>query len=216
MYDLVRGPLLWVSFIVFIGGSIVRLAYLAYLAKKKDHTVLTYANFKFGLRSIFHWLVPFGSTNMRLRPVFTIVSFLFHIGLIFTPIFLLAHNILWYQSWRISWWTIPDWLADIMTVVVILAGVYLFVRRRVCKEVRYVSSASDYILLTIAVGPFLTGFLAYHQWLPYKAMLTLHILCGEIMLMAIPFTRLDHMLFFWLTRFYMGSEFGGVRHVKDW
>ncbi len=216
MYDFVRGPLLWVAFIVFIGGSILRLAYLAYLAKKKDYTVLTYANFRAGFRSILHWIVPFGATNMRLRPVFTIVSFLFHICLILTPIFLLAHNVVWYQSWRISWWTFPDWLSDIMTVIVILAGIYLLVRRIVCKEVRYVTSASDYVLLAIAVMPFLTGFLAYHQWFPYKAMLTLHILSGEIMLMAIPFTRLDHMLFFWLTRFYMGSEFGAVRHVKDW
>jgi nitrate reductase gamma subunit len=44
----------------------------------------------------------------------------------------------------------------------------------------------------------------------------LHIISGEVMLVAIPFTRLSHMLFAPLTRAYMGSEFGGVRHAKDW
>jgi hypothetical protein len=44
----------------------------------------------------------------------------------------------------------------------------------------------------------------------------MHILSGEVMLAAIPFTRLSHMLFFPFTRGYMGSEFGGVRHAKDW
>jgi hypothetical protein len=44
----------------------------------------------------------------------------------------------------------------------------------------------------------------------------IHILSGEIMLVAIPFTRLSHMIFFAFTRGYMGSEFGAVRHAKDW
>jgi hypothetical protein len=36
------------------------------------------------------------------------------------------------------------------------------------------------------------------------------------MLAVIPFTRLVHMVFAPLTRAYMGSEFGGVRHAQDW
>ena len=32
----------------------------------------------------------------------------------------------------------------------------------------------------------------------------------------IPFTRIAHMLFFPVTRAYMGSEFGFVRGTKDW
>jgi nitrate reductase gamma subunit len=82
--------------------------------------------------------------------------------------------------------------------------------------VRYVTSASDYIILAIVAAPFITGFLAYYQWFGYQFFLNLHILTGEIMLVAIPFTRLSHMLFAPLTRAYMGSEFGGVRHAKDW
>jgi len=41
-------------------------------------------------------------------------------------------------------------------------------------------------------------------------------LSGEVMLAIIPFTKLSHMLFFPITRGYMGSEFGGVRQAKDW
>ena len=47
-------------------------------------------------------------------------------------------------------------------------------------------------------------------------MMIAHIVSGEIMLIAIPFTRLSHMIFSPLTRAYMGSEFGNVRHAKDW
>ena len=77
--------------------------------------------------------------------------------------------------------------------------------------------ASDYVLLATAASPFITGFLAFHQlFFDYKVIVTLHILFGEVILMAIPFTRLVHMLFFWLTRAHTGSEFGAVRHSRDY
>ena len=60
------------------------------------------------------------------------------------------------------------------------------------------------------------GLMAYHQWLSYPLMMCLHVLAGDIMLAAIPFTRLSHMLFSPFTRAYMGSEFGKVRHARDW
>jgi hypothetical protein len=47
-------------------------------------------------------------------------------------------------------------------------------------------------------------------------MMSLHVLAGDIMLAAIPFTRLSHMILSPFTRAYMGSEFGAVRHARDW
>jgi len=146
----------------------------------------------------------------------TVVSFAFHICLIVTPLFLLSHSLLWYQSWKISWWSLPEFVADIMTVIVIISCIFFLCRRFVLAEVQFVTFVSDYILLAIAFAPFITGFLAYHQWLPYKPMLIAHILSGQIMLIAIPFTRLSHMIFFFFTRAYMGSEFGAVRNSRDW
>lgn len=215
-YNFVKGPLVWISFSVFIGGSIYRVISLISLAKK-DKVVYPYMSLKYSVRSIFHWVIPFASTNWRKRPWITIITFSFHICLIFTPIFLLSHNILWYESWGIRWWTLPEGMADIMTLIVIFCAIFFFIRRLVSPEVRFVTFTSDYILLALAALPFITGFLAYHQlFFPYRPMLIVHILFGEIMLIAIPFTRLSHMFFFWLTRAYTGSDFGGVRHSKDW
>ena len=165
---------------------------------------------------MFHWLIPFNSVNWRLRPIITIVTFLFHIGIVFTPIFLVAHNVLIYESWGISWWTISEQLADIMTMIVIGSCIFFFLRRILAPEVRFVTFADDYIILAISFLPFITGFLAYHQWfLPNKTMVILHMLFGEIMLIAIPFTRLGHMFYFFLTRAFMGSDHG-FRHSRDW
>lgn len=215
MYEFVSGPLVWISFIVFIGGSIYRLVSMFKLADK-EKVIFPYMSLKYSLRSLIHWIIPFASTNMRRRPFMTMITFAFHICLVLAPVFLLSHNLLWYQSWKISWWTLPERTADIMTVIVIFAAIFFLIRRLVLPEVRFVTFLSDYVLLILAVAPFITGFFAYHQWLPYKTTLILHIISGEIMLIAIPFTRLSHMLYFVFTRAYMGSEFGAVRNSKDW
>ena len=216
LYNFVSGPLVWLAFIVFIGGCLYRLITLMVLVHKKEKFIYSYMSWKYSLRSIVRWSTPFATENMRRHPAMTIVAYVFHVCLILTPIFLLAHVTLVDESWDLSWWTLPDTLAAIMTLLVIGACVFFLVRRLVNPEVQYVTSASDYILLAIVAAPFITGFLVYYQWFGYQTLLILHILSGEIMLVAIPFTRLSHMLFAPLTRAYMGSEFGGVRHAKDW
>jgi nitrate reductase gamma subunit len=216
LYNFVRGPLAWVAFIIFIGGSLYRLISMLRLARKKDIWVYEYTSLWFTLRSILHWIVPFANINSRGRPIFTIVTFTFHICLLAVPIFLLAHIILWEESFNISWWSLPDAVADIMAVIVVACWGYFLWRRLTQPEAKFVTYARDYIILAIVAAPFITGFLAYHQWLGYKFWLILHILSGEIWLAAIPFTRLSHMLFFPLNRAYIGSEFGLVRHIQDY
>lgn len=216
LHNFVSGPLVWLAFIIFIGGSIYRLIRLISLVHKKEPFIYSYMSLKYSLRSILRWSTPFATENMRKHPALTIVAFAFHICLILTPIFLLAHVILVDESWNLSWWTLPDGAAEIMTLIVIAGCVFFLVRRLVSPEVQYVTSASDYIILAIVAAPFVTGMVAYYQWFGYQFFMILHILSGEIMLVAIPFTRLSHMWFAPLTRAYMGSEFGGIRHARDW
>ena len=216
LYIFISGPLAWVAFIIFIGGCLFRLISLIILVHRKEKFIYSYMSLKYSLRSILHWSTPFATENMRRHPLLTIVAFAFHICLLLTPIFLLAHVTLIDESWNMSWWTLPEGATQIMTLIVIAGCVFFLVRRIVSPEVHYVTYASDYIMLAIIAAPFVTGFIAYYQWFEYQIFMILHILSGEIMLVAIPFTRLSHMLFAPLTRAYMGSEFGGIRHARDW
>lgn len=215
MYEFVRGPLVWVAFVGLIGGVLFKLTSI-YREAKREKSVLPTLDARTGARSVLHWVVPFGSRNMRMHPVMTIVSFAFHACLLLTPLFVMGHAVLWEQSWGVSWWSLPPWLADVMTLVVIAGGVFFFLRRLVAPEVRRVSALSDFMLVLLVVSPFVTGFLAHMQWLPYRPMLILHIVTGVLWLLAIPFTRLSHMIWFVLSRSYMGSEFGKVRNARDW
>jgi len=215
LYKFLRGPMCWVAFILFFVGSIYKIIrYTKELSQEK--VVFVYVKPQYALKSYFHWFLPFGTRNWRLHPYMNLFTFLFHISLIFVPIFLSAHNLLIYESWGISWWTIPDKLADIATIIVIISCIFFLGRRIFIKEVNYVTYLSDYFILAIVFFTFLTGFLAYHQVYTYKIFLNLHILFGEIMLISIPFTRLFHIWSFFFTRGYIASEFGYVRKVKDW
>ncbi len=215
MYTFVSIWLVWIAFLVFFGGLTYRFVTLLAQAKK-DKVIFPYMSLKYGLRSLVHWIVPFASKNMRMRYEMTIVTFAFHLCLVLTPIFLTAHVVMITFSWGVSWPMLSEIAADGLTIVVILASVFFLIRRLMLPEVRFVTYPSDYLLLLVAVAPFITGFIAHYQWLDYDTSVMVHMICGAIMLIVIPFTRLSHMLFFPFTRAYMGCEFGAVRNAKDW
>jgi len=216
LYSFMSGPLLKFAFIVFICGILYRILQLFYRVFQKESFILSFMSLRFSLRSILHWGTPFASVLMKNHPYLTMVTFIFHIGIFLVPIFLMSHIVLWDESINICWWALPDLFADIMTLSVIGSCMFFLIRRLSLPEVRYITSISDFLLLSITASPFITGFYAFHQWPGYSYAMILHILSGEVLIIAIPFTRLRHMILGIFTRAYMGSEFGGVRHAKDW
>jgi nitrate reductase gamma subunit len=145
-----------------------------------------------------------------------IVTLVFHGCLILAPIFLLGHNMLLDQSWGLSLWSLPESFTDGLTITVLICALFFLMRRLFLARVRAITSLYDYFVLLIAVAPFFTGFLAYHQWFDYRIVMILHILAGELMLITIPFTKSGHMLFFFLYRFFIGSEYSFTRGSRTW
>jgi len=215
MYEFARGPLVWLAFLVLILGGGYRIYWLISYSRK-DKVVHPYMTLKHSFRSLFHFSVPFGARVMRLRPFFTVLSFLFHICLIVTPIFVLGHTLLWRESWGIQLWSLPGGLATLMAAYVVFCVVFFTLRRMGDPVVRYVTTWKDYFVLAVVVAPFVTGLLAHYQVFDYRVMIVLHIFTGALWLAVIPFTRIVHMLFYPFTRSYMGCEFGYVRGSRDW
>ena len=212
MYAFVTGPLAWLAFTIFFVGVTVRVVlYIKGLSWQLDRVAYRHHRvygIRGALRSIFYWLVPFGTRSWRYYPGFTVIVFVFHVGLLLTPVFLLGHNILLTERWGFSLPALPEALADVMTLGVIVAAVFIVLRRIALPEVRILTKPYDLLVLAIAVAPFLTGFLAYHHIGNYRFWLILHILCGEIMLAAIPFTKLSHFVLFFASRAQLGMDYG--------
>jgi nitrate reductase gamma subunit len=216
LYDLLTGPLLWITFIIFIGGMLCRLAHLYFLSRKKDRVIYNHISMSWGMKSIVHWILPWASASMRNQPVFTFMVFVFHLTLLGVPLFLDAHNVLWDEAFGFSLWSIPDTAADVMTIILIASVFFLFIRRIRRPEVRILTTAWDYILLIMTATPFITGFFAYHQWGDYESFLILHVLSAQVLLILIPFTKLSHMILFFFTRAFIGFEMGGRRGARSW
>lgn len=218
MYDLVRGPLVWVAFIVFIFGTIFQIMRFYQLSRKlgKASVILKPQKKKEeaaqepseppSIDSFKIWLKGVKLTILGISPITITVSTLFHVCLLVTPLFVLGHNDLLDLSWNISLFSFSETVTDIMTIIFLLCALYFLLRRIFLRRLRAISSCYDYVVLLIAIMPFLTGFLAYHHIYDYQTVMILHMLSGELMLMAIPFTKLIHMIYFFLNRFIIINE----------
>jgi len=219
MSDFIRGQFVSIAFIIFILGLIFQLIQFFRLTKKKEW-LYPPLDIKREKKTIGKWaafcLASLNGTLWKTDPLITVVTSVFHVFLILVPIFLLGHNILLDQSWGVSLWSLPESITDILTLAFLICAVFFLGRRLFLSRVRAITTLYDYVILLIAAAPFLTGYIAYHQWFNYETVITLHILAGEVMLISIPFTKLGHMLFFFLYRFLIGNEYSFARGEKTW
>lgn len=212
MYAFLTGPFLWFVFAVFFVGLAWRVVWyvkgLSWQLDRVAYRAFPAAGAKGAARSIGFWLLPYGTHNWRQKPLFTAVFFGFHIGAVLVPLFLAGHAELLRERLGLAWPSLPQPLADTLTVIVLVSAVCIAVRRFALPEVRIVTTWYDYLLLAVATAPFATGFLAVMQVGDYGFWITAHILTGELLLLAIPFTKLYHVIGFFLSRAQLGMDFG--------
>ena len=212
-YSFVEGPLLWISILVFIIGSLIRAALFLVVSRKKDKIIYQHFKWKYILITFIRWLLPLNRDVVK-NPVFTVLGYVFHICLIVVPIWFSGHIMLWEES-RFEWyWTpLPDGLADWMTLIFLAIALFLLLRRIFSADIRLISGWADYVLLIVIALPFLTGYFLSHGTLDNVGFLgdnmtLLHMLSGELMLILIPFTKLSHFILFFFSRGSTAVEFG--------
>ena len=140
------------------------------------------------------WLVPL-TRLFNNRPVYSVISILFHIGLIVTPIFLYAHVDLWRGALGFGWVTLPKTVADILTVVAVVTAILLFIGRVAYTASRAISRKQDYLWPLLLAVPFATGFVCANLSISagaYQWFMLIHILSAEVIFVAIPFTKIAH------------------------
>jgi len=219
MYDFLTGPMFWLSLGIFLIGMTVRFfLYFKGLNWQLDrvaYTAHSVQGLKGALRSIVKWLIPFGTHGWRRQPFMTVVFFGFHIGAVLVPLFLLAHNLFLKEKIGFSLITLNPLLADVLSWMVVVSALFLVLRRIALPEVRILTTPYDYLILLVSVAPFVTGLLARYEVGSYSFWLVLHILCGEVLLIAIPFTKLSHIVLFFASRAQLGMDYaikrGGMK-----
>ena len=223
MYDLIRGPLLWISFVIFFAGIIYRVIQLFMITRKKETPAYTKKQSKkldpkitYTEEQKYDLLLRFQNSLLGKNPVMAIVSFIFHSCLFIAPIFAAGHSLSLYESWGISFISLPDKFIDLLTIIVLACVLFFLICRIVIPRVKSISTPYDYLLFFISAAPFITGFYAYHHYFDYKTIITLHIAFGELMLIVMPFTKLGHMVFFFFVRILIGGEHSFGKGKRAW
>ncbi len=160
------------------------------------------------LRNTFQWFLPRGRAFAQ-HPVFTVASVLFHVAVIIVPVFLAAHILLWERGLGVRWPAIGQPLADALTLLGLTAGVILIVQRIFVRSSRALSRPQDFILPVLITAVFGSGFLAMHPAgnpFAYDPTIFMHVVCGNLIFMVLPFSKLSHAVLFPITR--LISEMG--------
>ena len=206
------GPGLIFSLAVFFIGMIVRLVLyfrgLDWRLERVAYKPFMAKGMKGGLYSIYKWLIPFGTHGWRAQPFMTVCFFLLHFGAVLVPLFLAGHNELLRMKFGFGLPSLPQGVADVLTVGTILGLVLITLRRIALAKVRIITTLNDYFIILLVAVPFVTGFIASFGTENYNAWLLLHIISGQIMLILAPFTKLSHIALYFASRWQIGADFG--------
>jgi nitrate reductase gamma subunit len=195
LLDFARGPLFRLSFAIMALG-LLRILILDIwgiveaLHKTDDKKI----PWKLVSMRTLEWFIPVRRVFTN-RPIYSLLSILFHVGLLLAPIFLFAHIQLWRSVLGFGWPALPKMWADILTVLTIVTALSLFIGRVASRTSSHISRKQDYLWPLILMVPFLTGFLCANIGLVpgvYRLSLLIHILTGELIFVLIPFTKIAH------------------------
>ncbi len=208
MMNFLTGPLLTLSIVVFVVGMIARIVlYVRGLDWRLER--VAYSQWQRGLpgalTSIGAWLIPGGTQGWRKQPLMALGFFLLHIGAILLPLFLVGHTVLLENALGISLPSLPMGLADVLTVASIVGLGVLIYRRLAVPEARALTGRKDWGVLILTLVPFVSGFMAVHA--PGLMWTYVHIISGEVFLIVAPFTKLSHIVLFFMSRAQIGMDF---------
>ncbi len=200
--EFAKGPLFAITFLVMVlglGRQVVLQFY--FLSVKKGRRLRGVAWNKIA-RETLSWAIPVRHMEPG-NGVFSASSFLMHVGIILVPLFLLDHIVIWEGLLGFSIPGLDTGLADILALLTIGCGFVLLGLRTFRARNRMVSRPMDYVLLILLLIPFVSGFLASHPSVnpfPWKIMMLTHLLSAEALFVAVPFTKLAHVVLFFFDR----------------
>ncbi|MEO8332558.1 MAG: hypothetical protein ABI479_08985 [Gallionella sp.] len=208
LLDFVRGPGLQIAAAVFVLGMVYRMLHLMLLGRKNNLAAPRGSEWGPGLRTMWHRSLP--SVGLTSRGYFIVITgYVFHLGFLITLLFLSQHIDLLRTVLKFGWPALPPGLITITAILTIAAMIALLVHRFIDPVKRLISDYQDYLTWALTFLPLLTGImLKQGVGFGYQQMLIVHIITLELLLIAIPFTKLVHMLTTFSARWYNGAISG--------
>ncbi len=204
LIEFCRGPLFRLTFFVMVFG-LIRILVLDIWGAVEAYRRAGDKDLAWGsaISKTAQWLFPIKHAFTQ-RPLYSLLSILFHIGLITVPIFLWAHVRLWEESIGLSWWTLPYNWADILTITTIASGLFLLVGRLSSATSRFLSRKQDFLWPILLIIPFISGYVCASLSVSpatYQVFMLIHLLSAEFIFVLMPFSKIAHCVVMPLSQF---------------
>jgi nitrate reductase gamma subunit len=206
LIDFAGGPLFRFCFALMVLG-LLRILILEVWGAVEAHRRAGDPKMPWGLaiRRTLQWLFPV-KRGLNQRPIYSVISIIFHVGLILVPLFLYAHVQLWKGALGFGWFTLSEPLADVLTVTTIIGAVALLIGRIGSRTSRFLSRKQDYLWPLLLLVPFVTGYVCANLGVgagAYQTFMLIHILAGNLILLLLPFTKIAHCVLMPFSQFVM-------------
>jgi len=210
----VRGPAFEIATVIFIAGVIIRILEIFLLGRKTNLAKPKGSEMSGGLHTIASRSLP-DKYSLK-RSSFKIISgYIFHLGLLVTIFFFAPHILLFKEIFGFGWPSLPTPIVDAFAVVTIITLIAVLIHRLRDSVLKFLSSAEDYLIWFLTILPIITGYMAFHRiGMTAPALLAIHILSVELLLIVFPFTKLMHAFTLIIARWYNGA-ISGYRGVQS-
>jgi nitrate reductase gamma subunit len=190
-----RGPLFRIAFGLMLLG-LMRIFVLTFIgvAEAYRRSPDKIVNWRDVARQTIGWLFPVNRL-WRKRPAYSTISFFFHVGLLLVPLFLAAHVLLWKRAAGFAWPAIPQALANYLALIVIVAGLGLFIGRLLNAASRKLSRRQDFLWPLLLVAPFASGYICANLAIgpkAYDGFMLVHVYSADLIMLLMPFTKIAH------------------------
>ena len=209
LLEFARGPVLPIAIGIFVFGTVWRIVSLFLLPRLKEHSEArpgARPAVVAGTREILRRMWP--DHEFAKRTMFHLVNgYVFHIGLAIVVFFGAPHILFIDDLLGISWAHLPNNVIFGVGVITMGSMIAALVRRIGSPVQRLLSGFDDYLSWTLTFLPVLTGVVAAsHLGARYETLLAIQILSVEALLIWLPFGKLMHWLWVFVTRGQTGAH----------
>ena len=218
LLNFARGPALTLALVVFVLGTLWRLAGVLRRPRMRDLSPPRAgepSNLMGALRAIVRGMWPrkeFGQAAL----VTTVNGYVFHIGLALVFFGYAPHIAFIRRITGLSWPALPDMVMYLAAGATLVSLLLALASRLTDPVLRKISNADDMITWTITFLPILTGMavvgepsavILARDHVIYAGPLAVHLLTLELLLIWFPFGKLMHAFLFAFSRAATGMRF---------
>jgi len=208
LLTLARGPILQWALVIFVVGTVWRLAGILLLRRKPDYTEpRSRATWRGALKLIV--TRTWSRREFRASTAFgQSLGYVFHIGLVVVVFGFVPHILFIHSLTGLQWPGLPSSIVYVSGALTVAALVAALVRRLSNPVLRLLSNFDDYFSWLVTVTPVITGLLAVaHLGARYETLLAVHILSVCLLLAWLPFGKLMHVFLVFISRGTTGALF---------